>query len=62
MDTKQPRLLRDAPEFLDVELGLGDEESLFGSIAVDNDASRVVEALGNGYLGIGFELYDKRLE
>lgn len=62
MDTKQPRLLRDAPEFLDVKLGLGDEESLFGSIAVDDDASRVVKALGDRKLGIGFKFHNKRLK
>ena len=62
MNTGQPRSLRDAPEFLDVEFGLGDEESLFCSIAVDNDASRVVETLGNRKLGIGFKFHNKRLE
>ncbi|WP_139291442.1 hypothetical protein [Paracoccus sp. SM22M-07] len=62
MDTKQPRLLRYAPEFLDVKLGLDDEEDLFGSIAVDDDASRVVEALRDGYFGTGFEFHNKRLK
>ncbi|MEO1950053.1 hypothetical protein [Thioclava sp.] len=62
MDIKQPRLLRYAPEFLDVELGLDNEEGLFGSIAVDDDTSRVVEALGDGYFGTGFEFHNERLK